>query len=64
MQLPATKKRRVPIWLDQDTVDRMMVHGKRGHYKLATIATILSVEGLDARDLLEAARKEREVPRG
>lgn len=53
MQLPVTKKRRVSIYIDQGTEDRIMIHGKKGHHKLASQVTILVEEALDARDVLE-----------
>ncbi len=53
MQIPATNKRRVSIYIDRATEDRIMIHGKKGHHKLASQVTILVEEALEARAILE-----------
>lgn len=53
MQLPETKKRRVSIYIDQKTEDRIMIHGKKNRRKLATQVTAMVEDQLDALELLE-----------
>jgi hypothetical protein len=51
-------KKAVTIRMSPEIEDRIAVHAARHKHKFTTMAQILMEEGLDARDLLEAARKE------
>jgi hypothetical protein len=59
-----SKRKVLGITLKPINEDRLAIHAKKHGHTLTSMATILFEEGLDARDLLEASRKEREGERG
>ncbi len=58
MQLPETKKDRFATWLSEDTIDRIMIHGRREHRSKSAMGRLLIEEALDARDLADLKMKE------